>query len=74
MTVKLGFPLEFKKILMLTVAESLLTKVLVRSVSGIENCLLITPDKANEEPYLMVHGLNFEAFYKDQDIFDVNRI
>lgn len=54
MTVTLGFPLEFKKILMLTVAESLLAKVLVRSVPGIDNCLLITPDKAHEEPYLLV--------------------
>lgn len=54
MTVTLGFPLEFKKILMLTVAEAILAKVLVRSVSGIDNCILVTPDKANEEPYLLV--------------------
>jgi len=59
---------------MLTVAESILSKVLVRSISGIDQCVLVTPDKAGEEPYLYVQGLNFDAFYKDADVFDVNRI
>jgi len=54
MTVVLSFPLQFKKILMLTVAESILSKVLVRSISGIDQCVLVTPDKAGEEPYLYV--------------------
>lgn len=44
-TVTISFPLEFKKVLMLTVAESILSKVLIRSIHGIEKCLLISPDK-----------------------------
>lgn len=31
-SVMIAFPLEFKKVLMITIAESLLSKILVRSV------------------------------------------
>lgn len=40
-TINISFPLSFKKVLMLTIAEQTLSKVLVRSVSGIEKCTLI---------------------------------
>jgi hypothetical protein len=40
-TVNIAFPLEFKKVLMITIAEGLLHKILVRSVAGIERCTLI---------------------------------
>lgn len=53
-TVIIGFPLEFSKVLMLTVAEGILAKTLVRSISGIEKCILINPDKVGDLPYLLV--------------------
>lgn len=54
MTVTLGFPLDYMKILMLTLAEQILTKVLIRSVKDIDKCTLIVPEKAGDEPYLLV--------------------
>ena len=53
-TVTLGFPIDYKKILMLTLVEQILSKVLIRSVKDIDRCTLIVPDKAGEEPYLAV--------------------
>lgn len=44
-TVTLQFPLEFKKLLLLTLAETVLKKVLIRFVSGIEKCSLVQPQK-----------------------------
>lgn len=73
-SVDLAFPLEFKKVLMLTIAEQTLQKVLVRSVKNIEKCSLVKPKKEGEEPYLIVQGINFDAFYPHQDIIDVTRI
>ena len=73
-SVDLAFPLEFKKVLMLTIAEQTLSKVLVRSVKNIEKCSLVKPKKDGDEPYLIVQGINFDAFYPHQDIIDVSRI
>lgn len=47
---------------MLTLAEALLSKVLVRSVQGIDKCILVLPeekDKDKKEPYLFIQGINF---------------
>ena len=50
---------------MLTLAETLLSKVLVRSVNGIDKCTLINGEqKDGKEPYLIVQGINFKAFYE----------
>lgn len=75
-TVELSYNLQDKKVLMLTLAEALLSKVLVRSVPGIDKCTLIAtePGKEYKEPYLVVQGLNFTAFYEHQDIVDVTRL
>ena len=59
---------------MLTIAEDTLDKVLVRSVPNIEKCTLIKPKNENDEPYLIVQGINFDAFYPHQNIIDINRI
>mmetsp|Transcript_19249 Transcript_19249/g.32788 ORF Transcript_19249/g.32788 Transcript_19249/m.32788 type:complete len:179 (-) Transcript_19249:49-585(-) len=59
---------------MLTLAEQTLQRVLVRSVPNIEKCTLIKPKKENEEPFLVVQGINFDAFLPHQDIIDVRRI
>jgi len=53
-SVDIAFPLDFKKVLMLTVAEQTMAKVLVRSVPNIEKCTLIKPKKESDEPYLIV--------------------
>ena len=53
-TVQIAFPLEFKKILMLTLAETTLSKVLIRSVPGIERCILVSPTRQQDTPYLIV--------------------
>jgi DNA-directed RNA polymerase I subunit RPA1 len=73
-SVDIAFPLDFKKVLMLTIAEDTLDKVLVRSVPNIEKCTLIKPKNENDEPYLIVQGINFDAFYPHQNIIDINRI
>jgi len=78
-TMELTYNLQDKKVLMLTLAESLLSKVLVRSVQGIDKCTLIVPDEDKEksqrkEPYIIVQGLNFDEFSKYADIVNVNRI
>lgn len=62
---------------MLTLAENLLSKVLVRSVQGIDKCILVLPeekDKDTKEPYLFVQGINFQAFYEHCETVDVNRL
>jgi DNA-directed RNA polymerase I subunit RPA1 len=60
---------------MLTLAENLLSKVLVRSVSGIDKCILVIPEaKEKKDPYLYIQGINFKALYEYSDIIDVNRI
>lgn len=69
-TVELAFPLDFKKVLMLTLVEQSLAKVLVRSVRQIEKCTLIRPKKEGDAPYLVVQGINFDAFYPYQDIIE----
>lgn len=53
-SVEIAFPLEFKKVLMLTLAEQALSKVLVRSVPNIEKCTFIKPKKEADEPCLVV--------------------
>ena len=74
-TIELSYNLEDKKILMLTLAESLISKVLVRSVQGIDKCLLINGDqKDKKEPYLIVQGISFKAFYEHVDTVDINRL
>jgi len=72
-TVSVAFPLEFKKVLMLTLAEQTLTQVLVRQVPKIEKCTLVKPKKDGDEPFLVVQGINFDAFYPHQDILDLDR-
>jgi len=62
--VEIAFPLDFRKVLMLTLAEQALTKVLVRSVPNIEKCTFIKPKREADEPCLVVQGINFEAFYQ----------
>ena len=64
---------------MLTLAEHLITKILVRSVKDIDKCTLIAPEPGKDsgdkkEPYLLVQGINFKAFYEHSDILDVNRL
>lgn len=71
-SVTLTFPLEYKKLLLLTIAESCMQKVLIRNIQGIEKCTLIQPRGA--EPYLFVQGINFSAFEKYEHICDLRRI
>jgi len=42
-SITLQFPLEYKKLLMLTLSETALNSVLVRAVKDIEKCALVTP-------------------------------
>lgn len=74
-TIELSYNLQDKKILMLTLAENLLSKVLVRSVQGIDKCLLVIPEeKEKKEPYLYIQGINFKALHEHSDVLDVNKI
>ena len=51
-TVTIHFPLEYKKLLLLSLVETVIKKVVVRSVPGVDKCSLIAPDKG--DPYLFV--------------------
>ena len=51
-SITLQFPLEFKKLLVLTLAETALKSVLIRNHKDIEKVMLITKEGA--EPYLLV--------------------
>jgi DNA-directed RNA polymerase I subunit RPA1 len=53
-TVTLQFPLEDKKLLLLSLAQNVIKKLVVRSVPGIDRCSLISPEKG--DPHLIVAG------------------
>lgn len=72
-SVTLQFPLEFKKLLILTLADTALKSVLIRNHKDIEKVMLIEPNKEGAEPYLLVQGMNYGAFEKYPDVFDLNR-
>lgn len=71
-TVTIMFPLEYKKLLLLSLTEAVIKKVVVRSVQGVDKCTLVVPEKGGE-PYLFVQGLSFEAFEKFDQIFQLNK-
>ena len=70
-SITLQFPLEFKKLLVLTLANEALKSVLIRSHKDIERVILIAKEGA--EPHLLVQGINFGAFEKYPDVFDLKR-
>ena len=53
-TVTIQFDLEYKKLLILSIAEKFLQKCLVRNVNGIERCMFVPPQRVGAEPYLFV--------------------
>jgi hypothetical protein len=53
-TVTIQFPLEDKKLLLLSLAESVIKKLVVRSIPGIDRCTLIIPK--NNDAHLVVAG------------------
>jgi DNA-directed RNA polymerase I subunit RPA1 len=67
------FPLEFKKLLLLSLVEAVVKRVVVRSVAGVDRCILIMPEKAGQEPHLFVQGQSFEPFEKYPDLFQLNK-
>lgn len=70
-SITLQFPLEFKKLLILQQAETALKSVLIRNQKDIERVMLMTKEGA--EPYLLVQGINFAAFERFPDVFDLKR-
>lgn len=70
-TVTLQFPLEDKKLLLLSLAENVVKKLVVRSVPGIDRCSLISPEKG--DPHLIVAGQSFEAFESRDDVFQLEK-
>ena len=73
-TIALQFPLEYKKLLLLTLAETAMGGVLVSAVKDIEKCTLIPGQNEKDRPYLLVQGINFEPFEKHPDVFDLESI
>jgi DNA-directed RNA polymerase I subunit RPA1 len=73
-SVTLSFPIEFKKLLLLSIVENVLERVLVRNIPGIERCSLVPSSKPGAEPYLFVQGINFQVFESHPDKFDLKRI
>jgi DNA-directed RNA polymerase I subunit RPA1 len=68
----LQFPVEYKKLLLLSLVDTVIKKVVVRSVAGVDRCVLIEPGKG-QDSYLFVQGQSFEAFEKYPDLFALNK-
>ena len=47
-TVTMMFPLEYKKLLLLSLTETVIKKVVLRSVSGVDKCTLVVPKKGGD--------------------------
>jgi hypothetical protein len=61
----LRFPMSFKKILMLSIVQAILTKILIKSVNGIEKSFVIEKKSKNgKEKVIQTQGINFEECYK----------
>lgn len=73
-TIEIVFPIEFKKLLLLQIIEGVLERILVRNTPGIERCTLIPPSKPSDEPHIIVEGINFMAFERHPDKFDLRRL
>jgi len=70
-SITLQFPLEFKKLLVLTLADTALKSVLIRNHKDIEKVMFIEPKNDKQEPYLLVQGINYGAFERYPDVFDL---
>ena len=64
LSVTLAFPLDLKKVLMVSIVENVLQKVLLRAIKGIERIILVANEekKETEEAFIIVQGLNFSIF------------
>lgn len=51
-TVTIQFPLEYKKLLLLSLVETVVKKVVVRSVAGVDRCTLVVPERVENLIYL----------------------
>lgn len=68
---------KLSKILMLSLVEAILQKVLIRSVKGITKSYVIERKIKNgtvKEKVIQTEGINFEECYNNADIFDLNRL
>ena len=62
---------------MLSLVEAILQKVLIRSVKGINRSYVIerkVPGPSNKEKIIQTEGINFEEWFSNHEIFDINRI
>ena len=70
-------PLEMKKLLMLTMAEEVVTEGILRSVENIGDCFVIerrSDDGNGKDVIVQTNGVNFHAAWENFDKVDVNRI
>lgn len=68
---------KLNKILMLSLVEAILQKVLIRSVKGINKSYVIERQikgSNSKEKVIQTEGINFEECYNNDEIFDLNRI
>ena len=68
---------KLNKLLMLSLVEAILHKVLIRSVKGINRSYVIerkVPGSSNKEKIIQTEGINFEEWFNNHEIFDINRI
>jgi len=73
-TVTLTFPIEYKKLLLMTIVETVMQQIKVKNVPGIERVHLNMKDtKGQENPHFFVQGINFRKFEQNPDIFDLTK-
>lgn len=68
---------KLSKILMLSLVEAILQKVLIRSVKGINKSYVIerkAQGSHSTEKIIQTEGINFDECYNNSEIFDLNRI
>jgi len=68
---------RLSKILMLSLIEAILQKVLIRSVKGINKSYVVERKIKSgtiKEKVIMTEGINFDECYSNSDVFDLSRL
>jgi len=71
----LSFPLGWKKVLLMDLIQKCLQSVMLRSIKGIDNCLVTErTNKGKKEMVIHTQGINWMAAYGFRKYIDVNKI
>lgn len=72
--IRLEYPSNISKILMVNLIEDVCKKVVVRQVPGIGRCLHPAAEQHDGNRVLVTEGINFQAMWEEDAFIDVNGI